>query len=77
MRWKWILSIAAAVVIVGLIVIYIIIASYDFNKLKPQITELAEYCLQNHKWLKNPDLQQLLAADQWARDSVNKKISPA
>ena len=42
MRWKWILSIAAAVVIVGLIVIYIIIASYDFNKLKPQITELAK-----------------------------------
>jgi uncharacterized protein involved in outer membrane biogenesis len=42
MRWKWILSIAAAVVIVGLIVIYIIIASYDFNKLKPQITGLAK-----------------------------------
>ena len=42
MRWKWILSIAAAVVIVGLIVIFIIIASYDFNKLKPQITELAK-----------------------------------
>ncbi|MGD9289912.1 MAG: AsmA family protein, partial [Desulfobacterales bacterium] len=42
MRWKRILSIAAAVVIVGLIVIYIIIASYDFNKLKPQITELAK-----------------------------------
>lgn len=42
MRWKMILSIAAAVVIVGLIVIYIIIASYDFNKLKPQITDLAK-----------------------------------
>jgi uncharacterized protein involved in outer membrane biogenesis len=42
MRWKLILSIAAAVVIVGLIVIYIVIASYDFNKLKPQITDLAK-----------------------------------
>ena len=42
MRWKWILSIAAAVVIVGLIIIYIVVASYDFNKLKPQITELAK-----------------------------------
>jgi AsmA family protein len=42
MRWRWILAIAAAVVMGGLIVIYIILASYDFNKLKPQITELAK-----------------------------------
>ena len=42
MRWKWILAIAAAVVLGGLIVIYIIIEGYDFNKLKPQITSLAK-----------------------------------
>ena len=38
MRWKWILAIASAVVMAGLVAIYLIVASYDFNKLKPQIT---------------------------------------
>lgn len=38
MRWKWILGILAAVVAVVLVVVYIIAASYDYNKLKPMIT---------------------------------------
>jgi len=42
MRWKWILGIAAAVVVGCFIAIYIIAASYDYNKLKPQITGLAK-----------------------------------
>ena len=39
MRWKWILGIIAAVSVVLLIVVYIIAASYDYNKLKPLITD--------------------------------------
>jgi len=39
MRWKWILGILAAVVAVLLVVVYIIAASYDYNKLKPLITD--------------------------------------
>ena len=39
MRWKWILGIFSAVVVVLLVVVYIIAASYDYNKLKPLITD--------------------------------------
>ena len=42
MRWKWILGISAAVIIAVIIAAYIIASSYDFNKFKPQITELAK-----------------------------------
>ncbi|CAB1078701.1 hypothetical protein JY97_07125 [Alkalispirochaeta odontotermitis] len=41
MRWKWILGIAAAVVAVLIVTVYIIIASYDFNKFKPRVADLA------------------------------------
>jgi len=39
MRWKWILGIIAAVLVGVLVVAYIIAASYDYNKLKPLITD--------------------------------------
>ena len=39
MRWKWVIGILAAVVAVVLVVVYIIAASYDYNKLKPLITQ--------------------------------------
>ncbi len=39
MRWKWILGIIAAAFVVLLVVVYIIAASYDYNKLKPLITD--------------------------------------
>jgi uncharacterized protein involved in outer membrane biogenesis len=42
MCWKLILAIAAAVAMGGFIAIIIIVASYDFNKLKPQITGFAK-----------------------------------
>jgi uncharacterized protein involved in outer membrane biogenesis len=42
MRWKWILGIAAAVIVGLFLTIYIIAASYDYNKFKPQITGLAK-----------------------------------
>ncbi|OPZ96454.1 MAG: 1-deoxy-D-xylulose 5-phosphate reductoisomerase [Planctomycetes bacterium ADurb.Bin412] len=35
-----------------------------------QIAELTEHCLRSHKWIKNPSLDQLLAADRWAREMV-------
>jgi uncharacterized protein involved in outer membrane biogenesis len=42
MRWKWILGITAAIIVALIITAYIIIASYDFNKLKPRITAIAK-----------------------------------
>ncbi len=42
MRWKWILAITAGIIVALFITAYIIIASYDFNKLKPRITAIAK-----------------------------------
>ena len=39
MRWKWILGIIAAALVILLVVVYIIAASYDYNKFKPLITD--------------------------------------
>jgi uncharacterized protein involved in outer membrane biogenesis len=42
MRWKWIIGIVVGLIIAVVIALYIIISSYDFNSLKPQITRLAK-----------------------------------
>lgn len=42
MRWKWILGIVAAVFVGVLVVAYIIAASYDYNSLKPLITDMTK-----------------------------------
>jgi len=42
MRWKWILGIFAAVFVGVLVVAYIIAASYDYNSLKPLITDMTK-----------------------------------
>ena len=42
MRWKWILGIPAGVVLAFLIIIIIIVSTYEFNKLKPQITGIVK-----------------------------------
>ena len=42
MRWKWILGISVTVVFVLIVTGYIVIASYDFNKFKPRISDLAK-----------------------------------
>ena len=42
MRWKWILGISVAVIIAVLVTAFIIASSYDLNKFKPRITELAK-----------------------------------
>ena len=41
MRWKWIPIIFASLVIVLIVALYIILSSYDFNKLKPGIEQAA------------------------------------
>jgi uncharacterized protein involved in outer membrane biogenesis len=40
-RWKWIVGISLAVVVVLVVAAFLILATYDFNKFKPQITDLA------------------------------------
>jgi len=42
MRWKRILGISAAVIVVLIVAAYIIASSYDYNKFKPRITALAK-----------------------------------
>ncbi|MGB5747896.1 MAG: AsmA family protein [Desulfobacterales bacterium] len=42
MRWKWILGIVLAAFVVVLVVAYIIAASYDYNSLKPLITDMTK-----------------------------------
>ena len=42
MRWKRILGITAAIILVLIVAAYIIASSYDYNKFKPRITALAK-----------------------------------
>ncbi|MBT8332649.1 MAG: AsmA family protein [Deltaproteobacteria bacterium] len=42
MRWKWILGISIAVIMAVFVTAYIIASSYDVNKFKPRITQLAK-----------------------------------
>jgi uncharacterized protein involved in outer membrane biogenesis len=39
MRWKWIIIGFCGVIVVLIIAVYVILATYDFNSLKPQITK--------------------------------------
>jgi uncharacterized protein involved in outer membrane biogenesis len=39
MRWKWVLGIAALLMVTLVVTAYLILASYDYNKLKPRITQ--------------------------------------
>ena len=42
MRWKLILGILGGIIVILLVVFYIILSSYNFNYLKPQITKVAK-----------------------------------
>src|SRR3990172_8629764 len=42
MRWKLILGIIGGIIVVLLVVFYIILSSYNFNYLKPQITKVVK-----------------------------------
>ena len=39
MRWKWILGLIGWLIALSIVIIYIILVSYDFNKLKPRISQ--------------------------------------
>ena len=39
MRAKWILIIVVVLIIASLVVVYMILSSYDFNKFKPMVAE--------------------------------------
>lgn len=40
MRWKWVLGASAAMILAVIVTVYIILSSYDFNKLKPTLTRM-------------------------------------
>jgi uncharacterized protein involved in outer membrane biogenesis len=42
MRWKWVLGTSLAVIVALVVTAFIFLASYDFNKFKPQISDLAK-----------------------------------
>lgn len=42
MRWKWILAAVAGVIFVLIVATIIVVKSYDYNKFKPQITQLVK-----------------------------------
>jgi uncharacterized protein involved in outer membrane biogenesis len=39
MRWKWAIGIAAFLMVTLMVAVYLILASYDYNKLKPRIAQ--------------------------------------
>ncbi|OGP70403.1 MAG: hypothetical protein A2W09_01080 [Deltaproteobacteria bacterium RBG_16_50_11] len=41
-KWKWIFGIAGFLLVALLVAVYIVLSSYDFNHLKPQITRAAK-----------------------------------
>ena len=42
MRWKWILMIGAILIIALMVTVYVFVATYDYNKLKPRIARMAK-----------------------------------
>ena len=42
MRWKWILGIFAFLIIALVVVVYAVLATYDYNKLKPRIAQMVK-----------------------------------
>ena len=42
MRWKWVLTAATGIFIVLIVATYVVLISYDFNKIKPQITKFVK-----------------------------------
>ena len=39
MRWKWVVGITAVLIFIVVVTAYVILISYDYNKLKPRITQ--------------------------------------
>jgi uncharacterized protein involved in outer membrane biogenesis len=42
MRWKWILGICAVLIIASTAAVYVFLATYDYNKLKPHIAQMVK-----------------------------------
>ena len=42
MRWKWILMIGTILIIALMVMVYVFVATYDYNKLKPQIARMVK-----------------------------------
>jgi hypothetical protein len=42
MRWKWILMIGTILIIALMVTVYVVVATYDYNKLKPRIAQLVK-----------------------------------
>ena len=42
MRWKWILMIGAFLTIALMVTVYVFVATYDYNKLKPRIARMVK-----------------------------------
>ena len=42
MRWKWILMIGTILIIALMVAVYVFVATYDYNKLKPQIARMVK-----------------------------------
>ena len=42
MRWKWILMIGTILIIALMVTVYVFVATYDYNKLKPQIARMVK-----------------------------------
>ncbi len=42
MRWKWILMIGTILIIALMVTVYVVVSTYDYDKLKPQIARLVK-----------------------------------
>ena len=42
MRWKWILVIGTILIIALMVAVYVFVATYDYNKLKPRIARMVK-----------------------------------
>ena len=42
MRWKWILMIGTILIIALMVTVYVFVATYDYDKLKPQIARMVK-----------------------------------
>ena len=42
MRWKWVVGIGVFLIIALMVTVYVVVATYDYNKLKPRIAQLVK-----------------------------------
>ena len=40
MRWKWIVGIGVFLIMALMVAVYVLLASYDYNSLKPRIARI-------------------------------------